>query len=147
MRSPLAHPALFMPDVHARLNVALFSQEGNCVSTAFYLAGLIDDPTQGIDALYDRQRIASLLDRCTLLDGPLPGCLVAWHDRGHELTSPALIPIAHMGLVMTMAPLLVTHRPNYTRPLHEGESIESIDASESVYSLCAKRFYAPPQRT
>ncbi len=138
MISPLTGPALFAPDLHTRLTVARSSQEGNCVSTAFYLAGMVDNHAEAIDTYYDQGVLCSLLDRCVPLDHPLPGSLVAWHDLRDED-----IPIDHMGLVVASAPLLITHRPGYALALHEREPLDVIYSSCPFYSECPMRFYAP----
>ncbi len=131
-----------MPDIHTRLNVARFSERGNCVSTAFYLVGLIDNHEASIDTLAEAEVIGALLSRCRLSDVPLPGCLIAWHYPRDSQNR-----IAHLGLVSTMAPLLVTHRPGFYRPLEESVPLEAIDLTCSDYPLCEKRYYTPPQRT
>ena len=129
--------------IRARLpNISRWVREANCIGTALYISGEADreeyvDPTDA-----HRKRL-SLLRK---LERPVEGCIVAWQGNWHSdplgrvLTEDTYTN--HTGIVVSLSPLLVTHRKGIGTGLTRQQPLEEISKHEEMKDY-GTFFYLP----
>ena len=119
---------------YKRLETARLSDKGkDCISTALFLVG--DRDTEMING--KGHEIISTLKKLKPIQEPQIEVIVAW-----ESTSSIYSGVSHVGVVISVNPLLITHRDGPHGPLCENQPFEKVDAKYARPDLSVN-YYLP----
>jgi hypothetical protein len=112
MSQPASKEKAYLSQMKSRIALCNWSRwlrESNCSGTALYITG--ERPREGyVGSLIAR----AYLSRMVRIDAPIVGCLAAWQGN-REWEGPFLaisneLRIAHLGVITSVDPVLITHR-------------------------------------
>jgi hypothetical protein len=124
--------AAYFDTLAYRTNLCRDTRRSNCIGTALYLSSE-NSSDKYVDTSYAYQ---INFQNLKLLDQPVVGCLVAWRN----LQNSDGMDVYHAGIVVSIDPLLITHRCGIRGPFIEKEQIENV---QEHYSRLSPSFFLP----
>ena len=106
LRGHIKDHAGAMAKIEERIGLCNRTKRSNCIGTALYIAGEIDYD----EVVHPTDTYKSHLKKLELAQAFFLGCLVAWQK---DLLLPdygRVIFVAHMGIVTSLNPFLITNR-------------------------------------
>ncbi len=153
LRQPCACNASYIDAINERIEQCNGTLRSNCIGTALFVTGEIRTD------VYVDTSIAKViyLDKLRTVDMPIVGCIVTWEYNSSQFSDNMTsrldaefkrllikgIHVAHMGIVYSLNPLLVSHRKGYKREFIESQLFMDIDLKD--YYDARITYYIPKE--
>jgi hypothetical protein len=125
----------------ALCNWSRWLRESNCSGTALYITG--ERPKEGyVGSVVAR----AYLSRMVRIEEPVVGCLAAWQGNkeweGPFLALARELKIAHLGVITSVDPVLITHRKSIGGKFVVNEPFQEVKVHTTL-RVFDQAFYLP----